>query len=307
MNGKLPILAAAVALLGGAAAVRALTAGAAKHADLGKIAALATFRSELVVAEGRLSAFIERADQELKRTKDEPALHPIAGNYYRDKIGVWGNHAKTLPSNTYVNANVPVTPQLETFLRRTDHLEPLWAADLKASGPSLPWHYAYHLASNTLRILPWIDFPNLFGPETKWSMVRYFDSMEKVKEQGESTFCTRPFADAGGTGLTVTCCRHFVPSDDYADVILNCANFSFREALETLRTRLPKESECIEEIALKSSAKPIAYEPETIFNLRTGATTMGSGLIKQQPGGTYVPLLTMPIFSLEVMAYSTCD
>lgn len=238
-----------------------------------------TFIKELETSEALIKKVLTDTHSLLSKKISAPALHVFENSYTKDMIGVISNNKHTLRSNSYIAKGVHITPQIKQYLARTDYLEDYWQSTKSNETQRVSWQYTYHLASNTMRIYPWVDLSKMIGPSIQWSMVTFFKDMQRVHEYEGKNFCTRPYDDVGGTGLNISCCRVFNPENRFESIILTCADVSLRDALQNLRKLLAEEGQSqIRSILLSSNAPSIAYKSEALYDFRTGQTVYADHL-----------------------------
>lgn len=262
--------------------------------------ALGEFMALLAASEATVREVLTDTKALLQKHRGSPGLHSFHKEFTRDSIGVVSNNRHTLKSNAYVTKGVSLTPALERYIALTDHLEDYWETSKARNGDRISWQYTYHVSSNTIRIYPWQDLSKMFGPSIQWSMVTFFKDMERVREFADKPFCTRPYDDAGGTGLNVSCCSIFNPNGKYESVVLTCTDVSLRKILLSLRKRMATNGQRLKSLLLTSGAPTIAYKKEALFDFKSGQIFYDDNLSARVSAPDLVSLGSFELFNFDV-------
>lgn len=260
------------------------------------------FEADLRNGEAMIDKVLLESIDVLRAHKDSPPLFSLEKDYTVDANGVFSNHAKTMKSNAYVNAGVNVDESLKRYFAETDYLETFWENKKAAFEDKLKWQYTYHLKSNTIRMYPWLNFSELFGASTQWSLVSYFKTNATIIPFEKKSFCTRLYDDVAGIGLSISCCKFYRPTDEFADAVLSCADFGLREPLQKLRTGLSIEKKCFSKLILESNAPAFAYDPEVVFDFQSGQIQKGKGISNEYITSDVLYSSDFPLFNLKAAA-----
>lgn len=253
-----------------------------ENTDLRELKSVKYFQKSLLEAENAALKTIGATLNILKKNeKQKFGKYDYGNTYSMDEIGVISNHKQSIPSNIYITKGVTVDRKLKNYLKITDFLEDYWVSNKKKYNEAITWQYTYHIASNTIRIYPWINFSELFGPSTQWILVGFFSDKNNYKRYKNQNVCTRPYYDAGDTGLNVSCCRVF----DSENPLLTCADVSFKSLFKKLRKGMLHEGrKDIKGVYMSSYALDFAYKKDVVFNFSDGKVMTSNDskdLIKQ--------------------------
>jgi len=274
---------------------------------LSRLPSIVTFLQNTSKAETTISDILTTTGRVLERQETAKPVHSLEANYSRDKRGVYSNHSHTLPSNSYVCKNIVVDQPVRDYLARTDSLEPVWIEQKTKVGDQIPWLYTYHLHSNTIRMYPWTNFSQIFGPSSEWSLVRYFRMPGRLQPLIGKQFCTRVYDDAGGTGLGLSCCMPVLYKDDFSSAILTCADFSLRTLINDLRAAAVLESSCFEQLLITSQAPDTGYVRDVVIDIPTGVVKKGNDIFDRLDKADLIFLGQYGLFNFQVYAVSHCS
>lgn len=209
------------------------------------------------------SSILDETKMKFLESYDSDSLYAFEETFKKNSIGVVTNLDKKTQSNVYISKGTQITNSLKDYIRRTDHIESVWAK--YKSSTDISWKYTYHLKSTVLRLFPWIDLSKSFGASTEWNMLKYMQDFKSLKKIGNK-FCSYPYNDVVGLGLMVSCCSVINKKNQFEDVVLTCVDFDLKSVLKQAQLLALDEGVFIQKFFITSKGEKFHYKNNLVVD-----------------------------------------